>query len=115
MRAARWFFLACASMASSFAGYVYDAPNLLNPYNSPSWTANGVNNAGTGMYTSAHATGGSLMWGSAVPGVSNSYEVRTTLTLSSSGGNYNVYLRGGSNSLLANGNAASFYAVQIAN
>jgi hypothetical protein len=41
--------------------------------------------------------------------------VKTTLTLVASGGYYITYLRATSGSLLATGNAGTFYAVEVAN
>jgi RHS repeat-associated protein len=114
MSPARWLLLACASAATCLAGYLYDAPNLLSPYSSSSWHLNGVNSASTGMYTSSDPSGGSLIWGSTVPGISNSYEVKTTLTLGSSGGNYFIYLRGASNSMYGL-SGTNYYAVAFAN
>jgi hypothetical protein len=105
------------SLAPAFGAYTYDAPHLLNPYSANNWYPNGVNNASTGLYTSADAAG-FLIWCCTVPGVSNSYEVRATLALpsaSSAGGNYAIYLRtGDAAAWLNNGNASNFYAVQIA-
>jgi hypothetical protein len=116
MKTARLLALASACLAPAFAGYTYDFPNQLNPYDSYQWAANGFgNNISTNMYTSSDSVGGALISSRSFPAPSSSYEVRGTLALGSSGGNYVFYLRATSNSLLANGNAGTFYAVQIAN
>jgi hypothetical protein len=65
------------------------------------------------MYTSSDAAGGSLIYTGSFP--NDTYEVRTTLTLTSSGGNYITYVRGDQSSMLADGNGSTFYAVEIAN
>src|SRR5712692_9811518 len=89
MNAARLLLAASAALIPAFAGYVYDFPTLLNHYSSSQWTANGTpSGASTNMYTSSDGNGGSLIFNSTVPAPSNNYEVRTTLTLLSSGGYY---------------------------
>ncbi|HYL35376.1 MAG TPA: hypothetical protein VEV17_05650, partial [Bryobacteraceae bacterium] len=115
MKTARALLAASACLAPAFAGYTYDYANLLNPYNSSQWSATGSNNASSNMYTSSASNGGSLIFTSSLPAPSNSYEVRTTLTLTSSGGNYLTYLRASYGSLLASGNNGTFYAIEIAN
>ena len=112
---ARLAILLCCSFAAANAAYVYDYANLLNPYTAGQWTANGTYSAATGMFTSSATNGGSLIFNSTVPGPAGTYEVRTTLTLASSGGNYYSYLRATSNSLAATGNTGTYYALQVAN
>src|SRR5262249_43635849 len=87
----------------------------LNPYNSGQWSATGSVNASSGLFTSADANGGSMILNGALPAPSNSYEVRTMLTLNASGGHYITYLRASAGSLLANGNGGTFYGVEVAN
>jgi hypothetical protein len=115
MKTVRLLFAACACLATAFGTYTYDDPNLLNPYNSSQWNANGTNSASNNMYTSSSSTGGSLIFKAALPAPANNYEVKTTLTLVASGGYYITYLRATSGSLLATGNAGTFYAVEVAN
>jgi len=107
---------ACA--APAFAStYTYDYANLLNPYNSSQWAFNGTGSGATGMFTSSNtSTGAALIFvGGTLPSPSNGYEVRTTLTLTSSGGNYISYLHATTNSTLSSGNPGSFYAIEISN
>jgi YD repeat-containing protein len=96
-------------------GYLYDFPQLLNPYSSGQWTSNGTVSAATGLFTSSATNGGSLMLNSMALG--NKYEVKTSLQLvqGSNGGNYITYLGATTNSLKASGNTGTFYAVEVAN
>ncbi|HTS46968.1 MAG TPA: RHS repeat-associated core domain-containing protein [Bryobacteraceae bacterium] len=114
MTAARLALLASACLAPAFAGYTYDYPNLLNPYNSSNWSLTGSPSPSNNFYTSSTSNGSSVLFGPGLPSPSNSYEVRTTLTLTASGGHYITYLRASSGSLLA-GNTGTFYAVEVAN
>ena len=104
---------ACLPLA--FAGYSYDYANLLNPYSSGQWVANGSVSASNNMYTSPSSTDvGSLIWNGGSLSTPNNYEVRTTLALTSNGGSYITYLRATASSLLATG-AGTFYATEIGN
>src|SRR5262245_11880034 len=77
-------------LASPLASYTYDRSGMLNPYQSSDWTINGTASASNNMYTSADAAGGSLIFTGSLP--NDTYEVRTTLTLTNSGGHYITYL-----------------------
>ncbi len=114
MTAARLVLLASLCLAPGFAAYTYDYASLLNPYNGGNWSATGTNSVSTNFYTSSASNGGSLLFGPGLPSPSNSYEVRTTLTLTASGGHYITYLRASSGSLLGTG-VGTFYAVEVAN
>src|SRR5260370_27684732 len=113
MKTTSLLFLGSLSLAPAFAGYPYDFPNQVKPCNSGQWSATGSISASSNRSTSADANGGSLIFNNGLPAPSNSYEVRTTLSLNASGGHYITYLRGSSGSIL--GGAGSFYAVEIAN
>jgi hypothetical protein len=91
----RFLALAVCSLASARAAYVYDFPSLLNPYTASQWTSNGTISASNNMVSSSGS--GSLIFNPTVPGISNSYEVRATLTLATGGGIYEIYLRATSN------------------
>jgi hypothetical protein len=110
----RLFVALAACAVPAFAGYTYDYANLLNPYNSSQWAFNGTGSASTGMFTSSNTTTGAaiIFTGGSLPSPSNGYEVRTTLTLTSSGGNYFTYLHATNPSGLGSG---AFYDIEIAN
>src|SRR5690242_16282668 len=106
MRASRWLLIAAVSIAPLFAGYTYDYPNsvMLANYNPSSWAFNGNGSAPSGgFYTSSDATIGSSILTSnngGLIGPTSSYEVRTVLSLTQSGGNYMIYLRATPDALL---------------
>ncbi len=105
-------------LAPAFAAYNYDYSSLLNPYNSAWWANNGTGNSiSTNFYTNGSSTGGSLIFnsGTPLPAPSYNYEVKTTLTLTASGGYYVIFLRATAGSMLTPGNNGAFYAVELAN
>ena len=115
MTAARLVLIASACLAPAFAGYTYDYANLLNPYNSSNWSLTGSGSPSNNFYTSSASNGSSVLFGPTIQTPpTNSYEVRTTLTLTASGGHYITYLRASSGSLLGT-STGTFYAVEVAN
>src|SRR5712692_1077986 len=97
------------------AVYTYYYSDTLTGINASNWTQNGVlSTSGSGL-TSADGNGGSLISTVSVPDGSNDYEVRATVNLTASGGNYISYLRASANALLAAGNTGSYYAVEVVN
>ncbi len=119
MKAARLALLAALGLAPAFAqapqNYAYEYPSLLNPYNSSLWTSNGTSTPSNNMYTSSATNGGSLILNQGIAAPSNCYEVRFTLNLNGSGGNYFVYLRASSNAQFGSTATGTFYAVEITN
>ena len=107
MRLPRLLVLTVGSLGCALASYVYDFPALLNPYTSSQWTVNGSISAATNMVTSSSA--GTLIFQPTVPGTANSYEVRMTLTLLASGGNYDSYLRASSNFNTSPATGSAYY------
>ncbi len=112
MKTLRFLAILACSLVSASAQYVYDFPSLLNPYTASQWTANGTITGSTNLLTSSGR--GSLILNATVPGVSNSYEVSTTIALLATGGNYNVYLRATSNALGSpTSPTGTFYSVRL--
>lgn len=111
MRTIRLLMLAAWVLLPAVAQYQYDFPHLLNPYASSQWTANGTISASNNMVTSSSS--GPLIFSTTIPGPNNEYEVRTTLALASSGGNYNTYLRATSHSLSSAGTGQCLYASRL--
>ena len=115
MKITRFLLAVAASAVPAFATYTYDYANLLGNYNSSQWTMNGSGTVTQSYLTSATGAGMSLIFGPSLPSPSNGYEVRTTLQLSTSGGEYITYLHASSGSLLTSGNGGTFYAIEVAN
>jgi hypothetical protein len=119
MKAARLALLAALGLTPAFAqapqNYAYEYPSLLNPYNSSLWTSNGTSTPSNNMYTSSATNGGSLILNQGIAAPSICYEVRFTLNLNGSGGNYFVYLRASSNAQFGSTATGTFYAVEITN
>ena len=116
MKIARLALIAASLAAPAHAAYVYDFPNLLNPYTASKWTANGTISASNNLVTSAATSGGSLIFNQTVPGVSNSYEVRTTIAISqTSTARFSTYLRATSNALYGGAGSitGSAYSVTV--
>jgi hypothetical protein len=91
MRTIRFLILTGCALVPAFAQYVYDYPALLNPYNSSQWTSTGTFSASNNMFTSSSS--GNLFFIPTLPSPTSDYEVKTTLTLTASGGDYVTYLR----------------------
>src|SRR5579872_2485000 len=91
-----------------FGQYTYYYTDQLTSYNPSDWTLNGVTGFGPGGMTTQSSYGGSAIY---VPYASSYSEVKTTLTLTHSGGSYITYLLASSNALsgpLASGTAYAF-------
>ncbi len=69
----------------------------------------------SGGMTDASTIGSSLISKVAVPDGSSNYEVRTTLTLTQSGGTYTTYLRATSNAMSGPSAAGTAYAIEVQN
>ena len=100
------------SFASARAAYVYDFPSLLNPYTASQWdTPNGTISASNNMITSSGT--GSMIFNPTVPGVSNSYEVRTTLAIPQTGAFYYTFLRASPDAEEGSSPQGTWYYIQI--
>jgi hypothetical protein len=107
------FAAACSALLGTYTYYFTDTLTSINTSN---WTQNGTLTAGSGGLTSSNiTTGGSLISKVSVPDGTSDYEVRTTLTLTASGGNYITYLRASSNALLGPAPAGTAYGFVVQN
>ena len=104
---------ACFLPAAALGQYQYYFTDNFGTINPANWTQNG-----TGLTISngladvdPNNNGGSLI---ATAPAANDYEVRTVLNLTGAG-SYVIYLRATPNSLLANGNPDTYYAVDLTN
>jgi hypothetical protein len=97
-------------------GQLSDESLPRSPPSTPSnWTQNGTLTAGSGGLTSSNTNGGSLISKVSVPDGTSDYEVKTTLTLTQSGGTYVTYLRATSNAMSGPALAGTTYAFEIQN
>ncbi len=103
---------ACCALQGQYTYYYTDTLTSINTSN---WTENGTLTAGSGGLTSSNSNGGSLISKVSVPDGSSNYEVKTTLTLTASGGTYAIYLRGSSNAMSGPAAAGTSYAFEIQN
>lgn len=115
MRARYLALMAVAIAPALFAAYTYYFTDSLTSINTSNWTENGTLTAGSGGLTSSNSNGGSLIYKLAAPDGSSNYEVKTTLTLTASGGTYVTYLRGSSNALSGPAPAGTTYAFEVQN
>ncbi len=106
------FAAACSAVLGTYTYYYTDSLTSINTSN---WTENGTLTAGTGGLTSSNSNGGSLISKVAVPDGSSNYEVKTTLTLTQSGGTYVTYLRASSNAMSGPAPAGTTYAFEVQN
>jgi hypothetical protein len=104
--------LACPALFGAYAYYYTDSLTSINTSN---WTQNGTLTAGSGGLTSSNSNGGSLVSKVAVPDGTSNYEVKTTLTLTQSGGTYVTYLRASSNAMSGPAAAGTRDAFEIQN
>ncbi len=109
-----WYLIVLACGAPLFGAYTYYLTENWGSTISGNWTQNGTISASGGL-TSASANGGSLISNAAVPDGSAYYEVKTTLTLTQSGGNYITYLHATSNALSGPATTGTFYAIELQN
>src|SRR5260370_27463538 len=70
---------------------------------------------GTGGFVGPGANGSALISNIAVPDGSSEYEVKMTLTLTTSGGNYITYVRASNDALSGPVPSGTFYAVEVHN
>jgi hypothetical protein len=103
---------ACSALLGTYTYYFTDSLTSINTSN---WYQNGTLTAGTGGLTSSSSNGGSLISKVAVPDGSSNYEVKATLTLTQSGGNYVVYLRASSNAMSGPAPAGTTYVYELQN
>jgi hypothetical protein len=95
-------------------GYQYYYSDSLTSINSNHWIQNGSGSAGSGGYTSTGS--GNLVSSASISSRSIvNYEVRMTIALTQSGGNYAALARASDDAVLGNTNAGSYYALEIAN
>ena len=104
-----------AACSALFGTYTYYFTDTLTSINTSNWTQNGTLTAGSGGLTSSNSNGGSLISKVAVPDGSSNYEVKTTLTLTQSGGTYVTYLRASSNAMSGPAAAGTAYAFEVQN
>jgi hypothetical protein len=102
-----------AAACSTLFAYTYYFTDSLTSINTTYWTQNGTLTAGSGGLTSSNANGGSLISKVAVPDGTSDYEVKTTLTLTQSSGDYITYLRASSNALIGPSPAGTAYAFVV--
>lgn len=94
------------------AAYTYFYTDNFASFSDPNWYRNEPEGTLTFGASGLQATGsGSLIYEPPVPGSSNDYEVKTTLNLVGSGGDYLQYLRASENALY--GAQGTFYAVRL--
>ncbi len=113
--------LACCLFLApaAFGQYSYWYNETFNPSYSSNWTVNGtVTTHTTGLGDTSSSSAGSLISTLTIPNnppeTAGSYEVKTTLNLSASGGTYVTYLDATSNALITSGSATgTFYAVEF--
>ena len=110
----------CLGLApAAFGQYSYWYSETFNPSYSGNWTVNGtVSTHTTGLGDTSSGNTGSLISTLTIPNnppeTAGSYEVKTTLNLSASGGTYVTYLDATSNAILTSGSATgTFYAVEF--
>ncbi|HXI43336.1 MAG TPA: hypothetical protein VNH83_25370, partial [Bryobacteraceae bacterium] len=101
--------------AAVFGGYTYYYTDALTSINGTNWTQNGSLTATSGGLTSTTANGGSLIYIPVQQINPNGYEVKTTLTLSSTagGGTYVTYLRATSNAISGPAPNGTYYSVEL--
>jgi hypothetical protein len=78
-----------------FAQYTYDYVDALTSINGAKWTQAGSISASSTGATATSTNGGSVIYTPAIPGATGGYEVKSSLTLATSGGTYVQYLRAG--------------------
>jgi RHS repeat-associated protein len=103
---------ACSTLLFAYSYYYTDSLTSINTSN---WTENGTLTAGTGGLTSSATDGGSLISKVAVPDGTSNYEVKTTLTLTQSGGTYITYLHASSNAMSGPAPTGTTYAFEVQN
>jgi hypothetical protein len=101
--------------APTFGQFSYYYTDTLTSVNTSNWTQNGTLSAGSGGLTSSNSSGGSLISKISVPDGTSNYEVKTTLTLTSSGGTYVTYLRASSNAMSGPSAAGTTYSFELQN
>jgi len=97
-----------------WADYTFYQTDSLTTINGTNWSSNGSVAASPGGLTGPGA-GGSLISKATAPNDANSYEVRATVTLTASGGNYALYARASSDASMAGSGSGSFVALQMEN
>jgi len=107
---------AAAVFAPFFYGaYSYYYSDNLTSIDTTKWYQNGAVTATSGGLTATTLNGGSLISKVAVPDGSNEYEVKTTLTLTASGGTYVHYLRATNDAMTGPATQGTFYSVELQN
>ena len=106
--------LALATGTGVRASYTYYDSDSFQPINANNWTVNGTISGNAGL-TSSSATGGSVISSVAVPGTPNEYEVKATISLKGSGGDYDLYLRASNDALHGPSPAGTYYVVELDN
>ncbi|MEK7407925.1 MAG: hypothetical protein AAB225_22875, partial [Acidobacteriota bacterium] len=99
--------------AALFAAYQYYYSDTLTTINLTKWTQNGALTPTSGGLTAPSANGGSLISTVAVPDGTSEYEVKTTLTLTASGGVYVHYLRASADAMSGPAAQGTYYAIEL--
>src|SRR5258706_3658400 len=95
-------------------GYQYYYSDSLTSINTNNWIQNGSGSAGASGYTSTAS--GNLISSASISSRSIvNYEVRMTLNLTQSGGNYAALLRASDNAVFGNTSTGTFYALEVTN
>ncbi len=95
--------------------YTYYYSDTLTTINTTNWNQNGSVTATAGGLTATSANGGSLISKVSVPDGTSQYEVKTTLTLATSGGTYISYLRASTDAMSGPTPQGTYYSVELQN
>lgn len=98
--------------SANSTGYQYYYTDPLTSVNSSNWVQNGSVTATSTGLTATTSGGGSLISSIAVPDGTSDYEVKTTLTLATSGGTYVSYLRASPDAKTGPGATGTFYSLE---
>ena len=98
-----------------FGAYQYYYSDTLTTINTANWSQNGSVTATAGGLTATTANGGSLISKVSVPDGTSQYEVKTTLTLTTSGGTYITYLRASADAMSGPTPRGTYYSVELQN
>jgi len=98
-----------------FGAYSYYEDDMLTSINTARWWQSGTVTATCGGLTATTANGGALISKLSAPGGPNEHEVRSTLTLTASGGTYVQYLRASSDAMSGPAAQGTYYSVELQN
>jgi hypothetical protein len=99
---------------SSGSGYQYYYTDVLASINPANWIQNGGLTAGSGGLTSSDPSGGSLISRIPAPDGSSDYEIRSTLSITQSGGVFVHYASASPDARTGPAASGTFYSVEVA-